>query len=369
MIPEFMTMIGKVKPTGDRYILDVCPFCGGSNTFEFIGKCGLWGCRKCSGGKQYQFKHLKALLVQTESFSEVGKRLPEPLKPDGLINISGFADKRNGHRISTGFNRLDRVLGGFADGAMTVITGATGNGKSTLLGQIALNAIEDGEKVCFYSGELSTALFQEWLFAQAAGARYLIPVTDRFGETEFLIESEAEKHVRQWLKDKLILYDNEVTQDIKHNDILARFEEARQYYGCTLFIADNLMSASFLEPTSEDAWHKEANFAQALLNFTKYNKVHSILVAHPKKAGTGENIGDIAGLSKITSIASNVCGIMKIEDEQEQIKEGGDSQLTVIKNRERGKTGKITMNFDVKTKRFLPTKGGYTEKYSWEELW
>ena len=35
---------------------------------------------------------------------------------------------------------LDEVIGGLAEGAMTVFTGKPGNGKSTLAGQLLLNA-------------------------------------------------------------------------------------------------------------------------------------------------------------------------------------------------------------------------------------
>lgn len=366
MIPEFMKMIGKVKPTGDEYLLDCCPFCGGSK-FKFIGTGGLWRC-DCSNGKTMDYRQLKVLLAETEAYSEVVKTLPEPPKPHGLINIGQRYEQRVKKRTSTGINQLDRTIGGLAEGSMTVLTGPTGNGKSTLLGQIALNAIQDGEKVCFYSGELSTQLFEDWIFAQAAGDRYLAPIIDRFGETEFLIESEAEKHVREWLDKRLILYDSEVAQNIKHNDILTRFEEARQFYGCTVFIADNLMSASFLEATSDDAWHKEANFAQAFRNFTIYNKVHGIIVAHPRKDGKGDNVSDVAGLAKIVNMAPVIMSVKKFEDEE--IDENGcNAQVAVLKNRERGKTGRLKFNFDARTKRFIPLKGAYVDRYDWEDLW
>lgn len=68
---------------------------------------------------------------------------------------------------------LDEVIGGLAEGAMTVFTGKPGNGKSTLAGQLLLNAIEQGHSVCAYSGELTKEKFQEWINLQAAGSEYI----------------------------------------------------------------------------------------------------------------------------------------------------------------------------------------------------
>ena len=68
---------------------------------------------------------------------------------------------------------LDEVVGRLAVGAMTVFTGKPGNGKSTLAGQLLLNAIEQGHSVCAYSGELTKEKFQEWINLQAAGSEYI----------------------------------------------------------------------------------------------------------------------------------------------------------------------------------------------------
>ena len=68
---------------------------------------------------------------------------------------------------------LDELIGGLAEGAMTVFTGKPGQGKSTLAGQLLLAAIEQGYSVCAYSGELTRERFQEWINLQAAGSEYI----------------------------------------------------------------------------------------------------------------------------------------------------------------------------------------------------
>ena len=59
-------------------------------------------------------------------------------------------------RFSTGFNELDRVLGGgLVAGSMTLLGGDPGIGKSTILLQAARNMAASGIDVIYISGEES----------------------------------------------------------------------------------------------------------------------------------------------------------------------------------------------------------------------
>ncbi len=61
-------------------------------------------------------------------------------------------------RISTGFSELDRVLGsGVVEGALMLIGGDPGIGKSTILLQVCRHIAESGKKVLYISGEESLA--------------------------------------------------------------------------------------------------------------------------------------------------------------------------------------------------------------------
>lgn len=60
-------------------------------------------------------------------------------------------------RISTGFTELDRVLGGgIVPGALILVGGDPGIGKSTLLLQVCRNLSDSGKKILYISGEEST---------------------------------------------------------------------------------------------------------------------------------------------------------------------------------------------------------------------
>ena len=73
---------------------------------------------------------------------------PAPIK--GVLELSKipFVDPTTVPRIMTRIPMLDNMIGGLGEGAVTVVSGKRGNGKSTIFGMMALNAIEQGESVC-----------------------------------------------------------------------------------------------------------------------------------------------------------------------------------------------------------------------------
>ena len=89
-----------------------------------------------------------ALLETLESAKDI------PVK--GLIDLATVIaeDPTTIPRIKTNIPALDECIGGLREGAVTVFTGRPGNGKSTVAGLLLLNAIEAGQSVCAYSGEL-----------------------------------------------------------------------------------------------------------------------------------------------------------------------------------------------------------------------
>lgn len=73
-------------------------------------------------------------------------------KPVSLNQVSA----RDEERISTGFSELDRVLGGgIVPGALILVGGDPGIGKSTMLLQVCKNLSLQGKKILYISGEES----------------------------------------------------------------------------------------------------------------------------------------------------------------------------------------------------------------------
>lgn len=81
-----------------------------------------------------------------------GKREHGNAKPVYIHEI----DACEKDRLSTGFDELDRVLGGgIVEGSMVLVGGEPGIGKSTLLLQLSGNLAASGRKVIYISGEES----------------------------------------------------------------------------------------------------------------------------------------------------------------------------------------------------------------------
>lgn len=359
--PVFAQKLGPGKWIGTEYVIDKCPVCCGDKTLKFTGM-GMWGCTKChKGGKNIQ--SFVAWLSDKPMMASIIESMKEPERPEELIDLATYHSPYHGKVIATGFHLVDRMLGGLTEGAMTVITGKRGEGKSTWLGQLALNAVNKNHVVCFYSGELSAGRFQNWLFSQAAGVGNMHTELDPFGAERWLVNETAEQKMREWLKGKFDLYDNTRIKAGERKTILRAFNRSRFYSGSTLFFVDNLMTARFDIDNEQDALRAQANFAVDMLDFARTNNVHVVLVAHPKK-GEAEDINEsVAGLSDITNMATNVIQIKKGKDSDNY-----DALVTIAKNREYGEIGSFEFTYNRNCRRFIPLAGSYVNFYGWENL-
>lgn len=118
----------------------------------FCNECGyespkwLGKCPSCNNWNTFVEEK-----VVTSFGNSKSKSIKEKAKPIQLKNIEQVKISR----INSGFDELDRVLGGgFVNGSLTLIGGEPGIGKSTLILQICNNIKVDG-KVLYISGEES----------------------------------------------------------------------------------------------------------------------------------------------------------------------------------------------------------------------
>ena len=80
----------------------------------------------------------------------------------GLLDLADVKppDFSSLEKVLSGIGNLDRALGGFYLGELSVWTGKRGEGKSTILSQMLLESIDQGYPVCAYSGELPAWKFK-----------------------------------------------------------------------------------------------------------------------------------------------------------------------------------------------------------------
>lgn len=218
--------------------------------------------------------------------------------------------------------RLDTDLGWFEfrPGELTVWTGYNGHGKSLMLSQVMLGLLQQGERMCVFSGEMTPERQVKRMAKQASGL-------DR--PTPGYLTAIAE-----WLKDRAWLFNLVGSATIAR--LLEVFEYANKRYGIRHFVIDSLMMTDVPEdgPGAHTA-QKEA--VQKLCNFAKRNGCHVHLVAHPRKGrdeSTGPGKLDVAGSSKITDGADNVFTVWSARrDESAPPSDEYDATLELQKQR------------------------------------
>lgn len=291
----------------------------------------------------------------------------EEQNAQGLLDLADVerVDPLKQPSVLSGIKQLDMSIGGFYPGELSIWTGKRGCGKSTLLGQTLIDAIDQGQRVCAYSGELAAWRFKQWTMLQAAGSAYVQREVDKWSGKDFwAVTEEASKRIDDWWRGYFFLYDNKVSSASDENSILSVFQYAVRRYGCSVFLVDNLMTARFSTSADRDFYRAQSNFTGRLVEFAKKFEVHVHLVAHPRKTDKIADADEVGGSGDITNRADNVFSLDRLKEEDASEK-GFDTVLSVLKNRSFGNTAKIGLCFDESTRRFR--RPDEQEKhYGWE---
>lgn len=327
---------------------------------------------KLSGSRVYVVEHLEkdanALLhahgaEAVKAAWEAAKEIPVV----GLLNLADVAplDVANIDRVRTSIDKLNRQIGGFMMGDVTVWTGKRGEGKSTLMSQILLDAVEDGKRVCAYSGELRADRFQYWVDLQAAGPRHVQTYTDPTdGHAAYYVPPLIRDMIHAWYDGKFWLYDNTAALQDEQVTVLAVFEQAARRYDCRVFLIDNLMTVDYGNLPERDYYQQQTRFINQLATFANLYNVHVHLVAHPRKTREVNDSDEVSGSGNITNRAANVIAVNR--SGKEAI--GFDTSIDVLKNRWEGKTGAIGLCYDKASRRLYDAAAGPDREYGWERI-
>lgn len=287
----------------------------------------------------------------------------------GLLDLATVERQNPGDTPSvlSGIRELDRAIGGFYPGELSVWTGRRGGGKSTLLGQLLLESLDQGFPVCAYSGELPAWRFKQWIALQAAGPEHVVERQDRHsGKTFYNVPPMIQKRLDEWWKGRFMLFDNRYPGD--EDSILRLFEYAVRRYGVCVFLVDNLMTTQFSSSSDRDFYRAQSNFTGRLVEFAKRNEVHVHLVAHPRKTDSGRTLeaDDIGGSGDVSNRADNAFSLTRLND-QEAENRGFKTVLRVLKNRSFGELVSIGLDYEPASRRFF--KAGTmnpNKRYGWE---
>ena len=275
-------------------------------------------------------------------------------------------------KVKSNVKLINKFLGGYMEGMITIWTGTNGSGKSTFLNQQAIEAVEQDKPTCVVSGELPNSMLRYWLELQAAGPKNVETKHDEFrDDISYYVSKNNKEKIRSWADGRLFIYDS--FESLKPHSILQTFIEARMRYNIRHFIVDNLMIVNF-EASHESKYSKQAQFVKSMKDFAKNYDAHVHIVAHPRKPKGIITKEDIAGLYEVTNHADNVCGVIRVTDKIEsklpdKLKEA-DNILEIFKCRLYGKQDiSIRLMFDEPSKRFFQfgDNDGKTKQYSWSD--
>ena len=254
-------------------------------------------------------------------------------------------------KIKTGIRNLDRACGGLLMGHITLLSGKRGEGKSTLMSQFVAQAIDQGNAVFVYSGELPNYHFKNWLDLQIAGNKNIQTRTNEYGDNEYYLLPNTVEKINEWYYDKAYIFDNSSVTDDEYEGLLKVVTDAICRYDIKLVCIDNLMTAMECDANT-DLYRQQSTFVKSLEKLAQQYDVAIVLVAHPKKTQGDFDNDTVSGSSDITNAVSFVLNYQRAKDD-----ESCDSKLMITKNRMNGKllTGEnsIKLYYSEKSKRIL----------------
>jgi len=190
----------------------------------------------------------------------------------------------------------------FRPDELSIWCGINGHGKSQFIGQIVLDSMLQGAKVCIASLELKPK-------------RLLMRLTRQAGA---LAQPTREyiAAIQDWFAGKLWVFD--LVGTAKTRRIIEVFKYARQRYGVDVFVIDSLMKCDI----SEDDYKAQKFFLDQLCDFKNDYNCHVHLIVHPRK-GVDEIKAptklDAKGTGAITDLADNCFIVWRNKHKEEEI--------------------------------------------------
>lgn len=257
--------------------------------------------------------------------------------------------------ICTGFDVLDAGLGGFIGGTLNIISGESGTGKSTLVNQIIVNAISEGNKVMLYSGELTNSNAINWIYRTLANDEDITETKDnKTGAKVYRLTDASKWQMKQWLNNKLYIHSDKTEATLER--LLIEIEHMSEARGVKLFVIDNLMSIN-ADKSGSEIYDRQRSIVYKLKEIAKRLDIAIVLVAHNKKESSGNkyaNQFDISGASEVANYSDTITIIRRsAEEATASDTDANKTYLNIVKNRNTGKLVQLYgITFDRKRKRF-----------------
>lgn len=243
---------------------------------------------------------------------------------------------RDYRNVLTGFTQIDSRTNGILDGQVMLITGRSGNGKSTFMSQMVCNFLQQRKRVFIYSGEMTPTQVRHEIELQLAGPKHIYKVENTKSRlTEYYPDEAAQKLMAQWYKGFVYLYTNNDDEDgeTQRDTLLQTIERAVCANGIEVVCVDNLMTAITESVTrQEDMYLAQSKFVSRLKRMAAKYGLYVILIAHPRKTTNKElENDDVSGSSDIVNKVDISLTYARVKDNP-----AVQAQVQITKNREYG---------------------------------
>lgn len=272
--------------------------------------------------------------------------------------------------------QLSRSIMGFRRGGLVLLSGLRGQGKTTFLGQIKLDLIDNGYKGLEFSLEMTNRQTLQWTILQACGKDNIKEKLTTNGKIFYYPKTKnIESRIIDWIGTKIELDDNKSFNAKKiEMQIRNKLENASDIDFC---IIDNMMRLDIADYGKEKLL-AQIKFAKTITDICQRKNICLILVVHPTKVLSLPRIDNLSGAGELLNLASLVLILHKVTKDfklkQQQVfclpKDHEflkfDTLLEIAKDREFGKDDSlIGLYFEEKTKRFIEQVGENIH-YGWE---
>ena len=296
---------------------------------------------------------------------------PEPDEPEfWSFNDILQMKEEPAHYIKSGITEFDKKYRGFKKGNVTALSGYTGGAKSTILSQLVLNAIDQGNKVAVFSGELDAKDYGEWMGLQAAGKNHVIKTEY---DDYYQVEEKVLPKIAEWLEGKFYLYNNRF--GFSYAKMIERIKKRIREDKLDMVFIDNLMALD-ISSLSDTELNQQKAFAWDLHKIAMAMDVHIVVVCHPKKPTGLLSRYDISGSSNLVNTFDNIIYAYRCNQEFKNFyrayygtdfNEDCTNALYVAKSRFGSVDDRfIPLYYEKSTKRLLNDKFEYV-KYGWDK--